>query len=99
MLSIIIPVYNSKEYLEKCLNSVKDVSDSEIIIINDGSTDDSEKIINTYLEKYPNFTYYKKGNTGIADTRNFGIEHCKRRLHTICGCRWLYNKSGMYWFK
>ena len=84
MLSVIIPVYNSEKYLKKCLDSVKDLQDSEIIIINDGSTDTSEEIINTYLEKYNNFVYYKKENTGIADTRNFGIEHSKRRLYFIC---------------
>ena len=86
MLSIIIPVYNAEKYITKCLDSVKNIPDSEIIIINDGSTDSSEEIINTYLEKYKNFVYYRKENTGVADTRNFGIEHCKRRIHDVC--RW-----------
>lgn len=45
------------------------------MIINDGSKDNSELIIKEYKEKYPNLiSYYKKENTGVADTRNFGIE-------------------------
>ena len=78
MLSIIVPVYNSEKYIKKCLDSIKGIPDSEIVVINDGSSDNSEKIINTYIRENNNFSYYKKENTGIADTRNFGIEHCRR---------------------
>lgn len=74
-LSVIVPVYNSEKFLKKCLDSLIDLRDTEIIVINDGSTDKSEQIINEYSSKYENIFYYKKENTGIADTRNFGIEH------------------------
>ena len=74
-LSVIVPVYNTEKYIKKCLDSLINLRDSEIIVINDGSTDDSEQIINEYASKYGNIVYYKKENTGIADTRNFGIEH------------------------
>ena len=74
-LSVIIPVYNTEKYLRKCLDSVVNLRDTEIVVINDGSTDGSEEVINEYASKYASIVYYKKDNTGIADTRNFGIEH------------------------
>lgn len=76
-LSIIIPVYNTEKHLKKCFDSIVNQNNSEIevIVVNDGSTDNSEVIIKEYTNKYKDvFTYYKKGNTGVADTRNFGIE-------------------------
>lgn len=80
MISIIIPVYNTGKYIEKCLNSILNQTKSinlEIIIINDGSTDNSENLIKKYIEKNEqklNIKYYSKENEGIAKTRNFGIE-------------------------
>lgn len=72
-LSVIVPVYNTENQLAKCLNSLKDLKDTEIIVINDGSKDNSEKVIYEHMQD--NMKYYSKPNTGIADTRNFGIEH------------------------
>lgn len=80
-LSVIIPVYNTEKYIERCLNSVvksltKLKEKSEIIIVNDGSPDNSESVIKKFIEKYPNLIkYYKKENAGLADTKNFGIKH------------------------
>ena len=53
-VSVIVPVYNAEKYLEKCLNSLAEqtLEEIEIIIINDGSTDSSQKIIEKYAEKY-----------------------------------------------
>ena len=76
-LSIIVPVYNTEKYLKKCFESIiaQNSKDIEAVIINDGSTDNSESIIEEYINKYPEiFTYYKKENSGVADTRNYGIE-------------------------
>ena len=79
-LSVIIPVYNAEKTLKKCMESVlkqKD-EDLEIVLINDGSTDASDKIIQKYKEKNPKtISYYKKKNTGVADTRNYGIKKAK----------------------
>ncbi len=74
-LSIIIPVYNLEEYLKRCLNSVmlQDTSEVEIIIVNDGSSDGTEKICNEYVEKYSNIKAYYKKNEGLSIARNFGI--------------------------
>ena len=79
-ISVIIPVYNTEKYLRKCFDSVinQNYPNMEMVIINDGSKDNSEKIINEYKNKYPEIiSYYSKENTGVADTRNFGIEKAK----------------------
>ena len=76
-VSIIVPVYNAGIKLERCLESLVNQTekDIEIIVINDGSTDDSEQIINKYVEKYSEYIkFYSKKNEGVAKTRNFGIE-------------------------
>lgn len=79
--SIIVPVYNTGKYINKCLKSIQDAMDEdcEVIIVNDGSTDNSEEIIKEYLSNLPekykdNFVYTKKDNKGLADTKNVGIE-------------------------
>ena len=84
LFSIIIPVYNTEKYIEKCLNSIQEAidTDCEVIIINDGSTDNSEsrimKFIENLDEKYKdNYKYLKKANKGLADTKNVGIEEAR----------------------
>ncbi len=76
-ISVIVPVYNTEKYIEKCLNSIlkqKNVS-YEIIVVNDGSTDDSEQIIKRFEETNPDIIkYYKKTNGGLSDARNYGID-------------------------
>lgn len=77
-VSVIVPVYKVEQYLEKCLESLvnQTLSDIEIVIVNDGSPDNSEKIIENYLEKYPNkIKYVKKENGGLSSARNFGVPH------------------------
>lgn len=79
-VSIIVPVYNTASKLGKCLESLvnQTMQDIEIVIVNDGSTDNSEEIIMRYKDKYPTLIkYYKKENTGVSDTRNYGIEVAK----------------------
>lgn len=76
-VSIIVPVFNTSYRLIKCIDSLvnQSIKDIEIIIINDGSTDNSEQIINQYKEKYGEIIkYYSKKNEGIAATRNLGIQ-------------------------
>jgi glycosyltransferase involved in cell wall biosynthesis len=79
-VSVIVPVYNTGKYVEKCLDSLINQTvknELEIIIVNDGSTDNSEEIIKKYMKKQDNqgkIKYYAKENEGIAKTRNLGIE-------------------------
>jgi len=78
-VSIIIPVYNAEQHLKRCIDSVlvQKIEDYEILIINDGSTDKSEEIIKEYINQYDNIRYFSKANTGVSDTRNFGIKEAK----------------------
>lgn len=73
-ISIIVPIYNASLYIDKCINSLLKQSkkEIEIILINDGSTDDTEEKIKKYKDK--RIKYYKNKNQGIGKTRNFGIE-------------------------
>ena len=75
-VSVIVPVYNTEKYLEKCLTSLatQTLKDIEIIIVNDGSPDNSDKIISKFTKKHPNFKSYKKENGGLSDARNYGIK-------------------------
>lgn len=74
-VSVIVPVYNVEAYLEKCLESLamQTLKDIEVIVVNDESPDNSEKIIAKYAKKYPHIHGYKKKNGGVSDARNYGI--------------------------
>ena len=76
-VSVIVPVYNVEEYIDKCLDSLvhQTLKDMEIIVVNDGSPDNSEKIIKKYEKKYKNVKYVVKENGGLSDARNFGIKY------------------------
>lgn len=77
LLSIIIPVYNVEPYLRECLDSVfaQDLTDSEVIAVNDGSTDGSRAILEAYKAGYPEvLTVVDKVNGGLSSARNAGVE-------------------------
>lgn len=79
-VSVIIPVYNSERYIEKCLNSVlnQTFQDFELIVVNDGSKDKSQKILETFQEKEPEkITLIKQENKGVSKTRNEAIKTAK----------------------
>lgn len=76
--SIIVPVFNVENYLEKCLDSLvsQDYDNYEIIIVNDGSTDNSQKIIEKYKKKYSEIIKnFNKKNGGLSDARNYGLKY------------------------
>ena len=79
-VSVIVPVYNVYDYLEKCLDSLvnQTLKEIEIIVVNDGSPDNSEEIIARYAKDYPEkVKAYKKENGGLSDARNYGIKKAK----------------------
>jgi len=78
-ISIIVPVYNSETYLKSCLDSIvnQTLKDIEIIILNDGSIDNSEAIIKKYQQKDKRIKYYYNKNIGVGLTRNKGILKAK----------------------
>lgn len=75
-VSLIIPVYNVSKYLKKCLDSVvaQTYSRLEVIIVNDGSTDDSLQIAKKYTESRPYFNLFTIENRGLGGARNYGID-------------------------
>ena len=79
MISIVVPIYNVEKYLEKCLDSIlaQDYFDYEVLLINDGSKDNSEEICLRYASKHQNFSYYKKENGGLSDARNYALPFTK----------------------
>ena len=79
-VSIVVPVYNVENYLAKCLDSLvnQTLKDIEVIVVNDGSPDNSQKIIDKYVKKYPKLVKsFIKENGGQGSARNFGLEYAK----------------------
>lgn len=82
LLTVIIPVYNTSEYLSRCLESVTNQTENniEIIIINDASTDNSDIIVRNYVAKHPKINYIKlASNIGVGNARNIGINTAKTK--------------------
>ena len=81
VLSIVIPVYKVEKYIEKCLNSIFSAScnknDFEVIIINDGTPDNSMTIVNHYAINHENMHVISQSNQGLSRSRNVGIENAK----------------------
>ena len=73
--SILLPVYNAEKYLKSCIESVlaQKIKDYELIIIDDGSTDDSSSICTSFEQKYPQVRFYKKNNEGVLLAREYAI--------------------------
>lgn len=86
-LSIIVPVYNVEKYLEKCLlslvNQTLENDKYEIIVVNDGSPDNSQNIIDKFVEDYANVIGLQKVNGGLSDARNYGLTYAKGRYVTF----------------
>lgn len=74
MISIIITAYNAEKTIERCLNSIleNDYSDYEIILVNDGSKDNTEKVVELFASD--KIKYFSKKNTGVADSRNYALD-------------------------
>lgn len=79
-VSIIVPIYNAENYIEKCLDSLLEqtISDYEVILMNDGSTDATLNVIQRYEKKFPHiFKVYTISNGGQGKARNQGIKYAK----------------------
>ena len=85
LVSVVIPVYNCAEYIGECIDSVAEQTydNIEIIVVNDGSKDESEKIIKNKKKKYRNILYYKQRNKGVSAARNLGINKAKGEYITF----------------
>lgn len=76
LVSIIVPVYNAEKYLDRCVRSIlhQTYPSIEVILVDDGSTDDSLSICERYADEYPNVKIFHTENHGPSSARNFGIE-------------------------
>ncbi len=83
--SIIIPIYNAQKTIRACLDSIlaQESTDYEILLINDGSTDSSEEICQSYHKEYSQISYYTQINSGVSTARNKGLEHAKGKWITF----------------
>lgn len=79
MISVIIPVYNAEKYLSRCIDSVLNSSytDFELLLINDGSTDQSLDICRQYKEQDSRITVISQENQGVSAARNLGLRICR----------------------
>ena len=75
-LSIIVPVYNIEKYIGECIDSILKIKNInyEVLIVNDGSPDDSQKIIDEYCKKDDRIKSFIKENGGLSSARNYGLE-------------------------
>ena len=76
MISIIVPVYNAEKWLERCLDSIvaQTYTDWELLLIDDGSTDDSATICDEYAAKDERIRVFHKENGGVVQARRIGVE-------------------------
>lgn len=96
LVSIIVPVYNGEKSIERCLRSIQNQSYSniEIIVINDGSTDHTQKVIEKYAASDSRFHYIEKPNSGVSDSRNIGMKAAKGDyFQFVDGDDWLVKQA------
>ena len=76
LISIIVPCFNNEKYVEKCLESIANqtIKNFEVIIINDGSKDNSQKVIETFISTHLNFKLINQVNMGVSSARNNGLK-------------------------
>lgn len=81
IVSIVIPVYNSEKYIRRCLNSIvkQTVKNYKVIIVDDGSTDNSFSICKEYADMYDNLECYSIKEAGVSKARNYGISKVKTK--------------------
>lgn len=96
LVSIITPIYNGEKYIEECIESVLNQSyeNIEMIIVDDGSTDNSEKIVKKYINNFHFIKYIKcHENNGVWAARNIGIENAKGRFISFLDADDLYKEN------
>lgn len=93
ILSIIIPVYNAEKFIERLILSIDKNNQVEIITVDDGSTDSSKQIINELSKKNHMIKYFYKDNSGVSNTRNYGLEKAEGEYITFADADDFYEKD------
>lgn len=96
-VSIIVPVYNAEKYLNRCIDSIlsQTMTDFELLLIDDGSKDNSGRICDEYTEKDARVRVFHKPNGGVSSARNLGLDNAKGKWITFvdaddrCSCNYL----------
>lgn len=85
-ISIIVPVYNTGEILRNTLDSILSQTfvDFEVILVDDGSKDESGRVCDEYASKDERFIVFHKENGGICDARNYGLSKCNGKYVAFC---------------
>ena len=75
LITVVIPIYNVEKYLERCIKSIikQTYKNIEILLVNDGSPDNSKKIMEEYKKKDKRIKCIYKENGGLSDTRNYSL--------------------------
>ena len=86
MISVIVPVYNAEPYLQRCIDSIlaQSYTDFELLLIDDGSPDNSGTICDCYAAKDSRVRVFHKDNGGVSSARNLGIDNAKGKYITFC---------------
>ena len=104
-VSVVVPIYNVEKYIKKCMDSLvnQTLQEIQIILVNDGSTDESGNIAKEYASKYTNkIIYLEKENGGLSDARNFGMRYAEGEYIAFLDsddyventmCEEMYNKA------
>lgn len=100
MFSVVIPIYNAESTLNRCLDSLikQEFKDFEVIMINDGSEDDSEQICLHYTECDERFRYYVQKNKGVSAARNLGIDYANGEFVTFLDSDDVYYENYLQCF-
>ena len=97
-LSIVVPIYNVEKYLPKCVDSLlrtPGIEKAEILLIDDGSTDDSGKIAKEYASENDFVKYFRKRNGGLSDARNYGLKKACGKYVFFCDADDIVFPEGM----
>lgn len=94
LLSVVIPIYNAEKVIEVSVNSVlkQTYNEIEIILVNDGSTDETANYCEAFQAKYQNVHYYHKDNGGVSSARNYGIKVAKGDFICFLDCDDTYDE-------
>lgn len=85
-ISVIVPVYNTKRYLCRCVDGLlcQSYSDIEILLVENGSTDGCRELCDQYANKYPQIEAYHVANKGVSYARNIGMKNAKGDFLAFC---------------